>query len=176
MGNMAILKIIKDDDPILRKVSRKVDKITPRISGLIDDMIATLRKAEGAGLAAVQVGVLRRIVLIETEPDNLYVLINPEIISESEEIQETVEGCLSIPEKWGITCRPKTVTVKALNRDGEEFTLTGSDMLAKAIRHEVDHLEGILFTDVVTRMLTEEELDELRNGGDDEYDDEDDYE
>jgi len=157
----------------LRKTSRKVDKITPRISGLINDMIETLRKAEGAGLAAVQVGVLRRIVLVETEPDDLHVLINPEIVSVSDEMQETVEGCLSIPSKWGITQRPKTVTVKALNRYGEEFTLTGSDMLAKAICHEVDHLEGILFTDKVTHMLTEEELNEIRNSdNDDDGDDE----
>ena len=169
---MAILQIIKDSDPILRKPSRKVDKITPRISNLIDDMIETLRKAEGAGLAAVQVGVLRRIVLIEPEPDNLYVLINPEIISESDDIQETVEGCLSIPSKWGITQRPKTITVKALDRNGEEFTLTGSDMLAKAVCHEVDHLDGILFTDKVIHMLTEEELDEIRNSGDDDDEDE----
>ena len=170
---MAILQIIKDSDPILRKTSRKVDKITPRISGLINDMIETLRKAEGAGLAAVQVGVLRRIVLVETEPDDLHVLINPEIVSVSDEMQETVEGCLSIPSKWGITQRPKTVTVKALNRYGEEFTLTGSDMLAKAICHEVDHLEGILFTDKVTHMLTEEELNEIRNSdNDDDGDDE----
>ena len=167
---MAILQIVRDSDPVMRKVSRKVDKITPRISNLIDDMIETLHKAEGAGLAAVQVGVLRRIVLIETDPDELYVLINPEIISVSEEIQETVEGCLSIPGKWGITQRPLTVTVKALDRNGEEFTLTGSDMLAKAICHEVDHLEGILFTDNVVKMLTEEELDEIRNSEDDDYD------
>ena len=169
---MAILQIIKDSDPVLRKVSRKVDKISPRIQNLIDDMIETLHKAEGAGLAAVQVGVLRRIVLIETEIDNLHVLINPEIVSVSEEIQETVEGCLSIPSKWGITQRPLTVTVKALNRDGEEFTLSGSDMLAKAICHEVDHLDGILFTDNVIKMLTEEELDELRNSEEDDYEDE----
>ena len=167
---MAILQIVKDSDPVLRKVSRKVDKITPRISNLIDDMIETLHKAEGAGLAAVQVGVLRRIVLIETEPDELYVLINPEIVSVAEEIQETVEGCLSIPGKWGITQRPLTVTVKALDRSGVEFTLTGSDMLAKAICHEVDHLDGILFTDNVVKMLTEEELDEIRNSEDEDYD------
>lgn len=164
---MAILQIIKDDDPILRKLSRKVDKITPRLEKLIDDMIETLRKAEGAGLAAVQVGVLRQITVIETTPNELYVLINPEILSESEEIQETVEGCLSISEKWGITKRPKTVTVKALNRNGKEFILTGSDMLAKAICHEIDHFNGILFTDKVTHILTREELEEIRNGDDD---------
>lgn len=161
---MAILQILKDSDPTLRKVSRKVDKITPRITNLINDMIETLRKAEGAGLAAVQVGVLRQIVIIEIEPNDLHVLINPELVSVSDEIQETVEGCLSVENRWGITHRPKTVTVKALNRDGEEFTLTGSDMLAKAICHEIDHLDGILFTEKAIHMLTEEELDELRNG------------
>lgn len=164
---MAILQIIKDDDAILRKSSRKVDKITPHIEKLIDDMIDTLRKAEGAGLAAVQVGVLRRITVIEITPEELYVLINPEILSKSEEIQETIEGCLSVSEMWGITQRPKTVTVKALDRTGKEFTLTGSDMLAKAICHEIDHFDGILFTDKVTRILTRDELEEIRNGDDD---------
>lgn len=161
---MAILRIIKDDDPTLRKVSRKVDKISPRIVNLVNDMIDTLRKEEGAGLAAVQVGVLRRIAILETEPGEVHVLINPEIISESDEIQETVEGCLSVCDQWGITCRPKTVTVKALNLKGEEFTLTGTDLLAKAICHEVDHLDGILFTDKAIHLLTKEELDEIRNG------------
>lgn len=165
---MAILKIVNEDDPILRKISRKVEKITPRINNLIDDMIETLHKAEGAGLAAVQVGILRRIVVIEAEKNDLLVLINPEITYASEEKQNNIEGCLSIPEKWGITERPQTVTVKALDRNGAEYTVTGSELLARAFCHETDHLDGILFTDHAIRMLTSEELEQLRSGDEEE--------
>lgn len=163
---MAILKIIKDDEPILRKVSRQVDTVTSRISNLIDDMIDTLHEAEGAGLAAVQVGVLRRVVIVEVEPDEPIVLINPEIIS-TEGIQKNVEGCLSIPDTWGVTERPQTVTVKALDRNGNEFTMTGSGMLARAFCHEIDHLDGKLFTDCAVHILTKDELEELRSNKDD---------
>ena len=164
---MAILKIIKENDPILRKQSRYVDRISLRVERLIDDMIETLHEAEGAGLAAVQVGVLKRVVIIEVEEGNTIVLINPEII-DHEGTQNNVEGCLSIPEKWGMTDRPATVTVKALDRNGSEFTVTGSELLARAICHELDHLNGVLYTDNVIRMLTAEEVEELRNGGDSE--------
>lgn len=155
---MAILKIINKKDPILRKKSRPVEEITPRIIRLLDDMKDTLHKAEGAGLAAVQVGVLRRIVLVETEKDELLELINPEIIYSSEERQQNVEGCLSIPDEWGITDRPMTVTVRAQNRNGEWYEVTGSDLKARAFCHELDHLDGILFTDNVVRMLGEDDL------------------
>ncbi|MBQ7500017.1 MAG: peptide deformylase [Clostridia bacterium] len=158
---MAILNIRKEDDEILRKTSREVDKITPRIIRLLDDMRDTLHKANGCGLAAVQVGVLRRVVIIEVEPDKTYELINPVIISK-EGVQEELEGCLSIPGKWGLTERPAVVTVKALNRNGKEFTLTGEDLLARAICHELDHLDGRLFTDCAIKMLTEEEIEELQ--------------
>ena len=116
---MAILKIIKEDDPLLRETSREVKEITPRIIRLLDDMTETLHKANGAGLAAVQVGVLRRVVLVETEPGQLYEMINPVIIERSEEIQEELEGCLSLPGKWGFTQRPMTVTVEATDRNGK---------------------------------------------------------
>ena len=158
---MAILKIIKDDDPMLRKVSREVDAITPRIITLLDDMKDTLHKANGAGLAAVQVGVLRRVVLIETEKGKLYEMINPVIIERSEELQHEVEGCLSLPNRWGITERPMKVTVKAMDRNGKYYTLTGTDLLARAICHETDHLDGILYSDKAVRMLTPEEIEEL---------------
>jgi len=157
---MAILKIIKKDDPTLRKISRKVDEITPRIIKLLDDMRDTLHKAEGAGLAAVQVGVLRRIVLVETEPGETLELINPEIIEYSGE-QEELEGCLSVPGVWGITHRPEKVTVKAMNRKGEYFTVSGTGLKARAFCHELDHLDGKLFTDKAVRILTQDDLEAL---------------
>lgn len=157
---MAILKIVKEKDPILRKKSRPVEEITPRILTLLDDMKDTLHKANGCGLAAVQVGVLRRIVLVETEEGKLFEMINPEIIASDGE-QEELEGCLSIPQVWGITHRPKTVTVRYTDRKGKVREATGDDLTARAFCHELDHLEGTLFTDHALRILTQEELDKL---------------
>lgn len=154
---MAKLKIVKFGDPMLRKVSRPVTEITPRIITLLDDMIETMRAADGCGLAAVQVGVLRRIAVIEVEEGNVIELINPKIIAFAGEQQEQ-EGCLSNPGQYGITKRPKAVTVRAMNRHGEEFEVSGSDLLARAICHECDHLDGKLFTDVQIRKLTEEDF------------------
>lgn len=144
---MAILKILKFGEPTLRKTSRPVDEITPRIKTLIDDMIETMRAAGGCGLAAPQVGVLRRIAVIEVEEGTVYELINPKIIAFAGEQKES-EGCLSNPGEYGITKRPKAVTVRAMNRNGEEYELSGSDLLARAICHECDHLDGKLYTDV----------------------------
>lgn len=157
---MAILNIITDENPLLRKKSRRVEEITPRIITLLDDMKQTLHRANGAGLAAVQVGVLRRIVLVEYEEGNTIELINPEIISSSGEQQE-LEGCLSLPNKWGVTKRPETVTVRALDRCGKEFTITASGLGAKAFCHEIDHLDGILYTDKAIKMLTPDEIESL---------------
>lgn len=157
---MAILKIITKEDPILRKTSRPVEEITPRILRLLDDMKDTLHKAQGAGLAAPQVGVLRRVVLVETEPGELLELINPEIVSVSEERQEDVEGCLSVPGEWGITDRPMTVTVRAQDRNGNWFEATGSGLKARCFCHELDHLDGTLYTDKVVRMLTDEDFED----------------
>ncbi len=148
---MAKLKIVKVGDPVLRKVCRPVDTVTPRILTLLDDMIDTMRAADGVGLAAPQVGVLRRIVVIETPDEGLFELINPKIIAYSGE-QETEEGCLSIPGKWGVTRRPMHVTVRAMNRKGETVDYTGSGLLAKAFCHELDHLDGKLYTDCAIRM------------------------
>lgn len=149
---MAKLKIVKMGDDTLRKVCRPVDRITPRIITLLDDMIETMRDADGCGLAAPQVGVLRRIVVVEVEPGVVYELINPKIISYAGE-QEGQEGCLSVPGRWGIVRRPKHVTVRALNRQGEWFEVTGSDLLARAFCHELDHLDGVLYTDKVIGEL-----------------------
>lgn len=157
---MAILKIVEDTDEMIRKKSREVPEITPRIITLLDDMLETLHDSRGVGLAAVQVGVLRRVIIVEYEDGHPIELINPVIIKKEGE-QEGLEGCLSVPDRWGVTIRPKKVTVKALDRNGKEFTLTAEDLGAKALCHECDHLEGILFTDIAERMLTEEEMEEL---------------
>ena len=154
---MAILKIVKFDDPMIRKISRPVEEITPRIERLIDDMIDTMRDAGGCGLAAVQVGVLRRIVVIEIEEGKVYEMINPKIISYSGN-QEECEGCLSNPGKDGITKRPAVVTVRAMNRKGEEYELRGEGLLARAICHECDHLDGKLYIDSQIRELSPDEL------------------
>ena len=156
---MALLKIVKESDDLefLRRKSAEVKEITPRITSLLDDMIETMRHANGCGLAAVQVGVLRRVVVIETD-DGLFELINP-VITKKTGVQEGMEGCLSLPGKWGMTKRPQCVTVRALDREGNEFELTGYDLLAKAICHEVDHLDGIIYTDKVTRMLSPDEIE-----------------
>lgn len=148
---MAKLKILKIGDETLRKVSRPVDNITPRVLTLLDDMVETMRAANGAGLAAPQVGVLRRIVVVETEEDGLFQLINPKIIAYSGE-QESEEGCLSVPGRFGITRRPMHVTVRALNRKGETVDITASGFLAKAFCHELDHLDGKLYVDCAIKM------------------------
>ena len=158
---MAILNIIKEGDPTLRKISRPVTEITPRILTLLDDMIETMHAANGCGLAAVQVGVLRRVVVIEVEEGEILELINPRIIAKAGEQQET-EGCLSLPEKWGITKRPAAVTVRALNRKGEEIEVRGTELLARALCHELDHLDGHLFTDRMVRELSRREKRELQ--------------
>ena len=144
---MAKLKILNVGDEALRKVCRPVDEVTPRIKRLLDDMTETMRAADGVGLAAPQVGVLRRIVVIETPDDGLIELINPKIIAYSGE-QESEEGCLSVPGRWGVTKRPMHVTVRAMNREGKTFDITGSGLLAKAFCHEIDHLDGKLYIDI----------------------------
>ena len=149
---MAKLKILKVGDETLRKVCRPVDRITPRIITLLDDMRDTMRAADGVGLAAPQVGVLRRVVVIETPDDGYIELINPKIIAFSGE-QRSEEGCLSVPGRWGVTKRPMYVTVRAINRRGEVFTVNGSGLLAKALCHELDHLDGKLYIDIAEQML-----------------------
>ena len=149
---MAKLKILKVGDPALRTTCRPVDNITPRIITLLNDMVQTMRAADGVGLAAPQVGVLRRVVVIETPEDGLIEFINPEILSCSGE-QVGEEGCLSVPGRWGITKRPMHVTVRALDRHGMPFEITGSGLLAKAMCHEIDHLDGKLYIDIAEQML-----------------------
>ena len=148
---MAKLKIVKIGDDVLRKKCRPVEEITPKILTLLDDMAETMRAAEGVGLAAPQVGILRRVVVIEVEEGKLIELINPRIIAYSGE-QEGQEGCLSVPGKWGVVRRPMHVTVRATDRHGKEFDITGSELLARAFCHEIDHLDGKLYVDVATQL------------------------
>ena len=152
---MARLKIVKFGDPTLRKVARPVTEITPRILTLLDDMIETMRAEGGCGLAAPQVGVLRRIAVIEVDEGDVIELINPKIIAFAGE-QNEQEGCLSNPGEYGLTKRPKAVTVRAMDRHGNEFEVSGSDLLARAICHECDHLDGKLYIDVQIRKLSGE--------------------
>ena len=158
---MAILKILTKEDELLRKKSRPVEEITPRIITLLDDMKDTLHKANGVGLAAPQVGVLRRIVLVEVDEGELLEMINPEIIYRSDEHQNELEGCLSVPGEWGITDRPMTVTVRAQNRKGEWYEVSGSDLKARCFCHELDHLDGKLYPSCAERMLSREEIEEF---------------
>lgn len=151
---MAIRNIRKNSDEILRKVSKKVDNIDRRIITLLNDMAETMRDAEGVGLAAPQVGVLRRVVVIDIG-EGLIELINPVIVYEKgEQLRE--EGCLSIPGKSGVVKRPAKVIVRALNRKGETIEITGEELLATALCHEIDHLNGILFTDKIINTNEQE--------------------
>lgn len=156
---MAIIKIVNKSDEILRKKSKPVTEITPRIITMLDDMRDTLVKAGGCGLAAPQIGVLKRVVIIMMDLDKEPIeLINPEIIAQEGE-QHGLEGCLSCPHEWGITKRPAKVTVRALNRKGETVEYSGDDLLARAFCHEIDHLDGKLFLDICERMVSEKELE-----------------
>lgn len=144
---MAIRIIRLEKDEILRKKSREVEMIDDKIQILIDDMIDTMYKYNGVGLSAVQVGVLKRIVVIDIEDDTgVKVLINPKILKSKGE-HEVEEGCLSFPNQYAKIIRPKEVTVEALDRDGKKVTIKAKDLLAQAICHELDHLDGIVFID-----------------------------
>ena len=156
---MALLNILKEGEETLRKVSRPVEKLSPRLIQLLDDMQETLKASCGVGLAAPQVGILRRVVLVDNG-EQVLELINLEII-ETKGTQEECEGCLSVPGKWGITRRPAYVKVRAMNRKGKYYEADGTDLVARCFCHELDHLDGILFTDNALRMLTEEEIENM---------------
>ena len=151
---MAIRTIVKVGDPVLSKKCRAVDKIDDRIITLLDDMIDTLYDSGGVGLAAPQVGVLKRIAVIDVG-DGLIELINPEIVAE-EGVQNDLEGCLSIPGKWGYVERPEKVTVRAMDRHGDVYEYEGEKLLARAFCHEIEHLDGILFSSHVTEFVEPE--------------------
>jgi len=168
---MALRNILQDGDKTLLKTSRQITDYNKRLHILLDDMLETLIDAQGVGLAAPQVGVLRRAVIIldtskaTDDSDGEYVeFINPEIIEFNGE-QTGHEGCLSIPGVYGIVTRPAYIKVRASDRNGASFEYEGHDLTARAIAHEIDHLDGILFTTKVTRYLTDAELEEIRTGG-----------
>ncbi|MBQ7740622.1 MAG: peptide deformylase [Eubacterium sp.] len=144
---MALRNIVKVGDPILKKKSRVVEKFDERLSTLIDDMFETMYNENGVGLAAVQVGMLKRVVVIDVGEGPIE-LVNPEITMQEGEQRES-EGCLSLPGEFGITLRPKKVQVKAQDRNGKWQVFTGEDLKARAFCHELDHLDGILFTEKV---------------------------
>ncbi len=148
---MAIRNIVKFGDEILTKKCREVKEINDRIICLLDDMRETLIESGGVGLAAPQVGVLRRIAIVDTG-DGILELINPEILSAEGE-QTDAEGCLSYPGKFGMVTRPKIVKIRATDRDGNEFEYTGEDLTARAFCHEIDHLNGHFFTELVTEWV-----------------------
>jgi peptide deformylase len=151
---MAIRKIISLGDERLRMKAHPVTKINKRTIALLNDMIDTMYAADGCGLAAPQVGILRRVAVIDMG-EGLIELINP-VITSFEGVQTIPEGCLSLPGKRGVVERPERVTVTALNRKGESFELTGEEALARAISHELDHLEGILYIDTMIEDVTEQ--------------------
>ena len=166
---MALRNIVTKEDPILYKTSREVKQFNIRLQQLLDDMAETLEKSCGVGLAAVQVGVLRRAVLVletnvgEGEDEHIIEFINPEII-EVEGEQTGAEGCLSVPGEYGLVSRPMRVKARAQNRYGAWFEYEGGGLTARCMGHEFDHLDGHLFLEKCERMLTEEEL----NGGSEE--------
>lgn len=163
---MAIRNIRTSEDEILRKKSKKVDALNDRILTLLDDMAETMYYSKGVGLAAPQVGVLRRVVVIDVG-EGLIELINPEIIEKEGEKKE-IEGCLSLPGLLGEVIRPERVVVSALNRKGEQITIEGEGLLARAFCHEIDHLDGILFSDKAERLFDRDEIETVEEEGEEE--------
>lgn len=156
---MALRNIVKEGDAVLNKKCRPVTKFDGKLAMLLEDMADTMHEANGVGLAAPQVGILRRIAVIDIG-EGVIELVNPQIIAFSGK-QEGNEGCLSFPGQWGIVKRPNYVKVKAQDRNGEEFTIEGRELLARAFCHELDHLDGVVFKSVAERMLTPEEIEEM---------------
>ncbi len=149
---VALRIIVLEPDEVLHQVAKEVKKITPNVKKLLTDMADTMYEAEGVGLAAPQIGILKRVIVVDVGDDNgLIELINPEIVSKDGE-QFGPEGCLSIPGYRGDVRRAQTVTVKGLDRNGNEVTYTGSDLLARAFQHEIDHLNGVLYTDIAEHV------------------------
>lgn len=158
---MPILEIKEYGEPILREKALPVEEVTPEILNLIKDMAETMYTASGVGLAASQVGVPKRIILVDGEEDGLIVLINPMIIkSEGEVVEE--EGCLSVPDIYSQVKRSFKVTIKALNENGDPIEITKEDLIARALQHEIDHLDGILFIDRIGRMERQILLNKLK--------------
>lgn len=170
---MALRTILTRDteEASLRKKSRPVTVFDKRLHMMLDDMVETLKDSGGVGLAGPQVGILRRIVVIEKEDGTILELVNPEIIATEGE-QEGLEGCLSLPGIWGVVKRPMTVTVRAQDRDGNVYTDTASGLIGRCFIHECEHLDGILFVDRADRVLTEEDLERMEEAGEEIYEEE----
>lgn len=158
---MALRTILTDRDPALKKISRPVTSFDGRIHDLLDDLKETLDHAGGAGLAAPQIGILRRCVVVVDANDQMLELVNPEIIERSEVIRDGFEGCLSVPGMWGMVERPMKVKVRAQDRNGDFFEAEGEGIVARCFCHEIDHLDGHLFTEFTDHLYTQEELDDL---------------
>ena len=161
---MGLRKILTDKEPALHKVCKPVTSFDSKLNKLLDDMTETLIDSGGVGLAAPQVGILRRVVLVDVgmEENEIVEFINPELIETSGE-QYGPEGCLSVPGKYGLVKRPMIAKVRAQDRNGDWFEAEGEELIARCFCHELDHLDGIVYTQVMERFLTEEEL-----AGDDE--------
>lgn len=157
---MALRTILTEGDPALTKKCRPVTVFDGRLHDLLDDLKETLAHANGAGLAAPQIGILRRVVIVVDDNDEMLELVNPEIVHEEGE-QEGFEGCLSVPGRWGVVKRPKKVRVRAQDRNGNTFEVEGEDIVARCFCHETEHLDGHLFVEHADRLYTTEELDEL---------------
>ena len=157
---MALRTILTDGDPALHKVCRPVTQFDEKLHDLLDDLKETLAQANGAGLAAPQVGILRRAVIVVDANDQMLELVNPEIISREGE-QEGFEGCLSVPGRGGVVKRPMKAKVRAQDRNGNCCEVEGEEIVARCFCHEIDHLDGHLFTELAGRLYTNEELDEL---------------
>ncbi|MDO5400656.1 MAG: peptide deformylase [Eubacteriales bacterium] len=153
---MGLRKILTDKDPALHKVCRPVVNFDGRLHRLLDDMRETLVEANGVGLAAPQVGILRRVVIVDLG-DEILELVNPQLL-ETDGEQEGAEGCLSVPGKYGLVKRPNFARVRAQDRDGQWYEAEGEELIARCFCHELDHLDGIMYTEVMERFLTEEEL------------------
>ncbi len=153
---MALRNIVKDGDPILTKVCRPVEKFDHKLEVLLDDMYETMQDADGVGIAGPQVGMMRRLCVIDVGEGRID-LVNPEII-ETSGTQDGVEGCLSFPGEYGMVERPNRVKVRAQNKNGEWYEVEGEELLARALCHEIDHLDGICFVKRASRMVDPEEL------------------
>jgi len=154
---MALRKILTDAEPALHKTCKPVVNFDARLYNLLDDMRETLIQSGGVGLAAPQVGILRRVVLVDTG-DEILELINPTLV-ETDGMQEGPEGCLSVPGKYGLVKRPYYAKVRAQDRNGNWYEAEGEELIARCFCHELDHLDGIIYTEVMERFLTEEELE-----------------
>ncbi len=157
---MAIREILTDEDPALHKKCHAVTQFDQRLGDLLDDMRQTLKDAGGAGLAAPQIGILRRVVVLYDDNDDIIELVNPELISQSGE-QDGLEGCLSLPGVWGYVKRPMEVRVRAQDRRGNWFEASGQEMVARCFCHEIEHLDGHVFTEHVDRTYTSAEVEEI---------------